>query len=175
MKKPNSLREHLLASIPALRNNPDRLLVFVNNGKIRATSAHGLSFEYDYQLNVILTDFPGSPDAVSVPLLAWLLVNQSELLTNLERGKEGLQFEVDVLDASTVDLSLSLPLTERIIVKKQADGTLHIEHPSEPQLTPHLEQTTVQLISEGQVLAEFPTAAPQGVDIETPHPGPRRG
>ena len=175
MKKPNSLREHLIASIPSLRHNPDRLLVFVDNGKIRATSAPGLSFEYEYQLNVILTDFPGSPDAVSVPLLAWLLVNQSELLTNLEKGKEGLQFEVDVLDANTVDLSLSLPLTERIIVKKQADGTLLITHPEEPQLTQHLPQTTVQLIGDDQVLAEWQSAPPVGVDIETPHPGPRRG
>lgn len=175
MKKPNSLRAHLLASIPDLQHNPDRLMVFVDGGKIRATSAPGLSFEYEYQLNVIITDFPGTPDAVSVPLLAWLLVNQSELLTNLQKSKEGIQFEVDVLDGTTVDLSLTLPLTERIIVKRQDDGTLHISHPDEPQLTPHLPQTTVQLIGEGQVLAQWPSGQPVGVDIETPHPAPHRG
>ncbi|OLU22474.1 phage tail protein [Pseudomonas sp. PA15(2017)] len=175
MKKPNSLRAHLLASIPALRQNPDRLLVFVDNGHIRATSAPGLSFTYDYQLNVILTDFPGSPDAVSVPLLAWLLVNQADLLTNLEKGKDAIGFDVDVLDAGSVDLSLTLPLSERIIVKRQSNGTLHIEHPDEPPLTPHLPQATVQLIGDGQVLAEFASGEPVGVDIETPHPMPRRG
>lgn len=135
MKKPNSLREHLLASLPQLKQNPDRLLIFVDNGKIRATSAPGLSFEYEYQLNVIITEFAGSPNAVSVPLLAWLQVNQSELLANLAKSKEGIPFEVDVLDGSTVDMSLSLPLTERVIVKQQPDGTFTITHPQEPQLS----------------------------------------
>ncbi|TBU71006.1 phage tail protein [Phytopseudomonas daroniae] len=175
MKKPNSLRAHLLAAIPELKHNPDRLFIFADNGKIRATSAPGLSFMYEYQLNLILTDYAGSLDALTVPLLAWLLVHQSEVLTNLEKSKDSIQFEVDVLDTSKVDLSLTLPLSERIIVKKQPDGTLHIEHPDEPQLTPHLPQTTVQLIGQGQVLAEWQSGEPVGVDIETPHPVPHRG
>ena len=134
MNKPSALRAHLLAAVPELHKNPDRLLVFIDNGSIRSTAAPGLSFEYSYTLNVILTDYAGHPDAVAIPLLAWLLVNQPELLTNLEKGKTAIAFEADVLDNSKVDLSLKLPLTERVIVKKQEDGSLQVSHPDEPQL-----------------------------------------
>lgn len=134
MNKPSGLRAHLLAAVPELHKNPDRLLVFIDNGTIRSTAAPGLSFEYSYTLNVILTDYAGHPDAVAIPLLAWLLVNQPELLTNLEKGKTAIAFEADVLDNSKVDLSLKLPLTERVIVKKQEDGRLQVSHPDEPQL-----------------------------------------
>ncbi|WP_411020931.1 phage tail protein, partial [Salmonella sp. ZJHZ21_0176] len=87
---------HLLANLPELKHDPERLLIFVDQGRIRATAAPGLSFEYSYTLNIILTDYTGSPDAVAVPLLAWVLVNQSELMTNHEKSKEAIQFEVDV-------------------------------------------------------------------------------
>lgn len=117
-----------------LKHNPDRLLIFIDQGRIRSTAAPGLSFEYSYTLNLILTDFAGHPDAIAIPLLAWLLVNQSELLTNLEKGKDAIQFEVDVLDQNSVDMSITLPLTERVIVKRQEDGSLEITHPDEPQL-----------------------------------------
>lgn len=134
MNKPSALRAHLLAAVPELHKNPDRLLVFIDNGTIRSTAAPGLSFEYSYTLNIILTDYAGHPDAVAIPLLAWLLVNQPELLTNLEKGKTAIAFEADVLDNSKVDLSLKLPLTERVIVKKQDDGSLQVSHPNEPEL-----------------------------------------
>ncbi|MFE2006436.1 phage tail protein [Pseudomonas guariconensis] len=134
MNKPSALRAHLLANVPELHKNPDRLLVFIDNGTIRSTAAPGLSFEYSYTLNIILTDYAGHPNAVAIPLLAWLLVNQPELLTNLEKGKTAIAFEADVLDNSKVDLSLKLPLTERVIVKKQDDGSLQVSHPDEPQL-----------------------------------------
>ncbi|MFB4401228.1 phage tail protein, partial [Pseudomonas inefficax] len=35
MDKPNSLREHLLAAVPDLKRNPDRLLMFIDAGKVR--------------------------------------------------------------------------------------------------------------------------------------------
>ena len=138
MNKANSLKQHLLAEVPELRGNPDKLLVFIDQGRARSTMAGGLSFEYGYTLNVILTDFAGHPDAVAIPLLAWLLANQPELLTNLERGKDAIAFEADVLDNSKVDLALKLPLTERVIVKRQGDDSLLVSHPDEPEL---LEET----------------------------------
>ncbi|MNP05063.1 P2 phage tail completion protein R (GpR) [compost metagenome] len=65
-------------------------------------------------------------------MLEWLRRNQPELLTNLERGKDAIAFEADILDGGKVDMSLSLPLTERVIVKRQDDGTLDVTHPDEP-------------------------------------------
>lgn len=175
MNKPSSLKQHLIAAVPELRGNPDKLLIFIDQGRIRSTTAPGLSFEYGYTLNVILTDFAGHPDAVAVPLLAWLLVNQPDLMQNLEKAKDAIQFDADILANDLVDLSITLPLTERVIVKRQ-EGTAHsIEHVPEPQLTEHWPITAMQLYAGNQLLAEWESAPPVGVDIETPHPVPNRG
>jgi hypothetical protein len=168
MNKPQSLRDHLLGAITELRHDPERLLVFIDQGSIRSTAAAGLSFEYSYSLQIILTDFAGSPDAVVVPLLAWLMVNQSELLTNLELAKDSIKFEVDILDNSKVDMALTLPLTERVLVKRQENGQLLITHLAEPQYTAQLESQTYQLTAGGEVLAEWTSAAPTGLVLDSP-------
>lgn len=168
MNKPESLRTHLLASVAELKHNPDRLLIFIDQGRIRSTAAPGLSFEYSYTLNLILTDYAGHPDAIAIPLLAWLLVNQSELLTNLEKGKDAIQFEADVIDQNSVDLSITLPLTERVIVKQQEDGSLDVTHPAEPPLTEHLPAGPMQLFANGELIAQWNSGAATGLDIEVP-------
>lgn len=170
MNKPESLRAHLLAAVPQLTGQPDRLMVFIDQGTIRSTAAPGLSFEYAYTLNIILTDFPGHPDAVAIPLLAWVLVNQRELIENQERNKDAITFEADVLDNNKVDLSIKLQLTERVIVKKQPDDTLHVTHPDEPQLEPYLPAGTWQLYGNGELLAEWDSIERDGVDLASPHP-----
>lgn len=170
MNKPDSLRNHLLAAVPELRNDPDRLLVFIDNGTVRSTAAVGLSFEYAYTLNVMLTDFAGHPDALMIPLLAWLMVNQHELLANLEKGKEAIKFEADILDNSKVDLSIEIPLTERVIVKKQDGGTLQVSHPDEPQLEPYLPAGDWELYAGESLIAAWQSTAQDGGDIASPHP-----
>lgn len=175
MNKPNSLRAHLLAAVPELHKNPDRLLVFIDNGTIRSTAAHGLSFEYSYTLNVILTDFAGHPDAVAIPLFAWVLVNQRELMENQERGRDAIKFEADILDNSKVDLSITLPLTERVIVKRMDDGTLQVDHPPEPQLDEFFPAGPWQLFGNGELLAEWDSTQGMGTDIASPHPGRSNG
>ena len=175
MNKPESLRAHLLAAIPELKRNPDRLLVFIDNGSLRSTAAHGLSFEYSYTLNLILTDFAGHPDAVAIPLFAWVLVNQRELMENLEKGRDAIKFEADILDNSKVDLSITLPLTERVIVKRMDDGTLQVDHPPEPQLDEFFPAGPWQLFGNGELLAEWDSIEGIGTDIASPHPRPRNG
>lgn len=175
MNKPESLRDHLLAAIPELRRNPDRLLVFVDNGSMRSTAAPGLSFEYSYTLNIILTDFAGHPDAIAIPLFAWVLVNQRELMENLEKGRDAIKFDADILDNSKVDLSITLPLTERVIVKRLDDGTLQVEHPQEPQLEPHYPAGPWKLYAEGMLIAEWHSTVGINGDIASPHPGRSNG
>ena len=88
MNKPNSLREHLLAKVPGLAQNPDRLLIFIDEGTLRCTSAASLSWEYGYTLQVILTDFAAHPDTVMLPLLGWLTVHQLPLTERVVVGKD---------------------------------------------------------------------------------------
>lgn len=133
MNKPESLRAHLLATVAEFKHNPDRLLIFIDNGNVRCTAAHTLSFEYSFDLQIILTEFAGHPDSVILPILAWLSVNQSELLENLDKVKNGIQFEADILDKDKVDLSITLPLTEKVIVGEDAQGNTTVNHPNEPQ------------------------------------------
>ena len=53
MNKPENLRAHLLATVAELKHNPDRLLIFIDNGKVRCTAAASLSFEYSFDLQII--------------------------------------------------------------------------------------------------------------------------
>lgn len=132
MNKPESLRTHLLATVAEFKHNPDRLLIFIDNGKVRCTAAHTLSFEYSFDLQIILTEFAGHPDSVILPILAWLSVNQSELLENLNKVNDGIQFEADILDKNKVDLSITLALTEKVVVSKDDQGNTTVKHPNEP-------------------------------------------
>jgi len=133
MNKPESLRTHLLATVAEFKHNPDRLLIFIDNGKVRCTAAHTLSFEYSFDLQIILTEFTGHPDSVILPILGWLSVNQSELLENLDKVKNGIQFEADILSKELVDLSITLPLTERVVVGTDDLGKTTVKHPGEPK------------------------------------------
>ncbi|WIE52407.1 phage tail protein [Pseudomonas sp. GM17] len=133
MNKPESLRAHLLATVADLKHDPDRLLIFIDNGKIRCTAAPSLSFEYNFDLQIIITNFAGHPDSIMLPLLGWVSVNQSELMENLNKSAEGIKFEADILDRSKVDMSITLKLTERVVVRKDADGNTTITHAGEPQ------------------------------------------
>ena len=133
MNKPESLRAHLLATVADFKHDPDRLLIFIDNGKVRCTAAHTLSFEYSFDLQIILTEFAGHPDSVMLPILGWLSVHQTDLLENLDKVKNGIQFEADILDKHKVDLSITLALTERVVVGKDEQGLTTVRHPNEPQ------------------------------------------
>ena len=133
MNKPESLRAHLLVTVAGLQNNPDRLLIFIDNGKVRCTAAATLSFEYSYDLQIILTAFAGHPDSVMLPVLGWISINQPELLENYEKIQNGIQFEADILDKDKVDLGLTLRLTELVVVGTDAQGNTTVRHAGEPQ------------------------------------------
>ncbi len=162
MKKPDSLRAHILSAVKELQRDPERMLIFTDKGNIRCTGAKGLSFEYVYDLNFILTDYAGELDAVMIPLLDWVRINQSELLMNLEKSKDAFKFETVILNNGTVDLSLTLPLTERVIVKRQDNGTLDITFPQEPQYEEPLDPQPMQLIDSntGEILSQWTSTAP---------------
>ncbi|MBD9478516.1 phage tail protein [Pseudoxanthomonas sp. PXM02] len=133
MNKPQSLRDFLTGAIRELQESPDRLLVFITGGSLASTLAPGRSFEYRYTLKLVITDFGLHPDAVMVPLLDWLRIHQPELLAN-PALRDQVRFEAEVLANDKVDLELTLPLTERVGVHKQEDGTVHVEHYPEPEI-----------------------------------------
>jgi hypothetical protein len=159
MYKPKSLRAHLKAAIADLTRNPDKLLIFADEGNTVATGTNSLSFEYRYKLDIIITDYSGDADAVMVALLAWVQVHQRDLLDNAELRKTGIGFNVDFNNHETIDLSIKLALAERVIVKEAGVGRLDVRHLAEPQLTPAYADAFWQAYAGDALIAEWHTPA----------------
>lgn len=159
MKKIQLLRQHLEQVFPFYAQNPEQMLLFIDSGNIACTMAKGFSFEYRYKAHLILTDFADDIDIFSVALLDFLRIHQSELLVNLDNAKKAITFEADIVDNSKVDLSFTLELSERVIVKKNGEQ-LEIDHPLEPQYTQAQAPTAMTLQdSHGTTLAQWQSIA----------------
>ena len=136
MLKPDSLRAALTAAVPDLRNDPDRLRMFIDKGNLIATAAPALAFEYRYRLQLLILEFAGHPDQIMVPLISWVAVHQNELLANPDRRRDGISFEAELLDSKRVDLAIELALTERVTVRPAAGGGQDVIHHPEPPIEP---------------------------------------
>jgi hypothetical protein len=128
MNKPSSLRAALVAEIPSLTAEPDKLTIFVDEGSIAATGTRSLSFEYRYTVHVLVMDFAGDADAVFIALVQWARAHQPDLVTNADARESGITFEVDILNNSTVDLSVKLQLTESVVISTDLDGKRTVTH-----------------------------------------------
>jgi len=157
MYKPDRLRAHLTAVSAELRQNPDKLLIFAEGGNTVAIGTASLSFKYRYKLNIIITDYSGSEDALMVPLLAWVQVHQRDLLDHPELRKTGIGFEVDYNNHTSMDLAITLALTERVVVKQAGAGRLEVLHLAEPQPTPAYSDEFWQAYAGDSLLAEWHT------------------
>lgn len=133
MNKPASLRSHLEACIPSLKSDPQSLHLFVEKGTV-VSRLGGLSFEYRYTVNLVITDYTADANDLIVPLLAWLQMNQPDILQNPDKQENALRIEAEILDADAVDLSITLDLTERVIVTVNPDGSYTATTPAEPAL-----------------------------------------
>lgn len=134
MKKPTDLRAFLESRVPSLHKNPENLHVYVDKGTVVSRIGGGLSFEYRYALNLIITDFTEHADALMIPLLIWLSINQPDVLQNPDKQEDAIRMEAEIIDHTTVDLSITIDLTERVIVSANQDGGYAATHPDEPAL-----------------------------------------
>lgn len=132
MYKPKSLRKALTDAVPDLARNPEMMRIFIDNGKLASTLAASLSFENQYTLNVVVTDFTGDIELLLVPIQAWLRIHQADIMTTDEGRKKGFTYFADINSNDSADISISLMLTERTIVREDGDK-LHIESVPEPQ------------------------------------------
>ena len=153
MLKPNSLRKALTDAVPVLRTNPDMLLVFIDNGNNAATLARSLSFEKRYTLNVVVKDFTDDIDLLFVPIMAWLRVNQPDIMTTDEGRKKGFIWYADINNDSSLDVSISLLLTERTLVS-EVDGALHVKNIPEPP-PPEPVTRPVELYINGELVSKW--------------------
>lgn len=153
MLKPDSLRKALTESVPVLSKNPEMLRLFIDNGKINSTLAASLSFEKQYTLNVVVTDFTDDFDLLLVPVLAWLREQQPDIVASEEGRKKGFTWYADINTDNSFDVSISLLLTERTIVK-QVEKALHVENIPEPA-PPEPVTRPVELYVNGELVSKW--------------------
>lgn len=153
MLKPDSLRANIMKAVPYIRNSPDCLHVFIDNGVIIATLAPSLSFEYQYTLNLVITDYADNLDLIIVPILHWLRTNQPDIMANPDKRPDGFTFEVDYLDNKLRDISIDLKLTERTIVKEK-EGVFTVTHLDEP-VPPEYFVKSYKVNVDGKTVAEW--------------------
>lgn len=130
MRKPESLKALLLATVPGLADNPERLAMFVDRGRIVGANGRSLSYEYRYTLNVVVEGFAGDPDTLMVPVLAWIAEHQPALVA-IPNG-EPFSFEAEILDTETTDVSISIELSEPVLVAARDGGGYVVSHPAPP-------------------------------------------
>ncbi|SDK78530.1 P2 phage tail completion protein R (GpR) [Modicisalibacter muralis] len=124
MKKLTALRQYLINSVPDLQRNPDRLLTFIQDGRVAFHRGQHLSHEYRVPAQIVLTDYAGELDAVMIPLLQWLAHYQPDLVP-----EEAVQFGAEILDNDRWDLALTVTLTERVVALVDcAAGRITAEH-----------------------------------------------
>jgi hypothetical protein len=123
MKKIDSLREAITTAYPRLAENPDSLLVFIDQGSVTGTGTKSASFQWTYVAWLVLTDFAGDNDMLMCAILEWAKSHQPDLLDNPDHATTGITFEADILNSDSVDLSIRVRLVERAIEVKRDDGT----------------------------------------------------
>lgn len=165
MRKPAELRAVLTSAVPALAQNPDRLHVFVDQGRIVCTGTRSLSHEFRYTLNIVVQDYQGEEQAILLPILAWARRAQSDLFENPERQEQGIEIEVEILTHDTCDISIKLPLTERVIVREE-DHTQrlvarYVAEPEHPDLPSAAGRWDIHLRDEPIGGFEYPAWAPK--------------
>jgi hypothetical protein len=153
MLKPQQLRKALTDSVPLLQRNPDSLNVFIDSGRIVSTLATSLSFEYQYRLNMVITDYTGDIDLLIVPMLEWLRVNEPDIMATKEKQQTGFTFKADVISDTASDISIDLQLSERVIIRR-VGNELHVEHVGENPL-PKNDARPVQLYAGGDLVSEW--------------------
>lgn len=150
MLKPTLLRAALLARVPLLQTEPDRLSIALEPGRVVSTLASSLSFEYQYPLRVTLSQYPDDEDALMLPLLLWLRDNQPDQQASADKRQNTLLFS----RLENGDFSVLLQLTERVIVS-EIDGALHATHVPEPAM-PEPVARPWQLYINHQLVSEWP-------------------
>lgn len=130
MEKPTSLRKAMMSRIPELRNDPSRLVLWVEDGAVRARQTETHGFEFAYPLAVLLREVSTDIAVIVHAITRWLRVNQPDLLAG--GAKDSFKFETDILDNGVADILFTLDLTESVAVTAQEDGSWSVEYQTEP-------------------------------------------
>lgn len=136
MKKAEQLREHLTKRVRFFADNPDRLVMFVENARVIPRYAPNLNFVYNYPVTIGVESYSGNPDIVTVAIIEFLQTHQRDLMQNTDLVKDMIEMNAEFLDHQNYDLSYKVTLRESVAVTVNSDieddGRYDIEHVTEP-------------------------------------------
>ena len=130
MQKPASLRAALTAALPELRNEPDRLSLWVEDGNVRARQTVTQGFAFEYPLSVLLREVKTDIAIAVHAMNRWLRVHQPDLLAAHQAAS--YKFETDIMDNGSADILFTLQLTENVAIADAVDGGWSIDYLAEP-------------------------------------------
>lgn len=122
MRKLVDLRSHIIANVPDLKRNPEKLLTFIEDGRIEHWKGPNLSHTYTMPIRIVVTDYSGEMDALILPILSWLSYREPGA-----DPQNTISFEAELLNNQSYDISVTVNVTERVIVTPQNDG-VNVEH-----------------------------------------------
>ena len=103
MSKLQDLRAAIMAADPKIE--ADQLFTFIRDGNVTDT---GAGIRYEGTAVVVVTDWAGSPHPIARALALWLRTFENA-------ATDALQFEVDLISNTMVDLNFSLPFSEVVV------------------------------------------------------------
>lgn len=130
MQKPKRLRETLMSRLPELANEPDRLVIWVEQGAIKARQTESHSFSFSYTLSILLVEVATDVAIIAHAINRWLRIEQSDLLTG--GSGDSYAFEADILDNGASDVSITLALSEEVAIAENEDGSWSVDYQAEP-------------------------------------------
>jgi hypothetical protein len=134
MNKIGLLRAALVEALPEFQVNPDRLVIFVDKGRLVSRLTPAMGYEWRYTTRLEFHEFTSSPNAIAVPLLLWLRQYQPDRLLDFAREDSALGFAADILDETTWDIVFSFELTEAVEVVPLTEGGWDIRPVPEPPI-----------------------------------------
>ena len=131
MEKPALLRAEIEKHLPELKNNPEKLTLFVQNGRVSGNK-HTLGHEVRYTLALMIDGYTGDTDILNAVILNWARRHQPDLLAPGRVPDNAYRFEADILDNQSCDLLIELALSERITVTADNNGQVTVRHQKPP-------------------------------------------
>lgn len=128
MEKPASLRAEIERALPEIAANPEKLVMFVTDGRVQAYK-NTLSHESAYTLTLVIENYSGGQDEINAVIINWLQKHQADILNPGGNTDGRYTFEADILRHDAADLLIQLQLTERTRVIPDDKGRIVIDHP----------------------------------------------
>lgn len=123
MIKRKLLREFLLRTVTWLKQNPEKLNMDIEDGRISSTLARSLSHRHHYTLSIWIEDWSGDEITLLSLIELWLRRHEPDIFATEKARETGFRYWIQEKDSTHSVLNIHLQLTERTIVKIE-NGTL---------------------------------------------------